>query len=593
MVPTLKQAIALHQEGHVAQAAAAYERILQEQPRHHGALTLLGLVSLNSGRLERAVELLRSAVAVVPGDVAALRNLIEALRRLGRFEDALAASAALVAHAPQDTAALHSQAELMSAAGHYEDATAAYARIIAKAPLDAVAFANQAIALGKLNRKGESLTAATRAVEIDPTSFAARCTLAGLLNDAGRHAEALPHALEAVRRAPQSIEAWVNSGLASFGLRNYEDALAAFDRALGLRPDDPTVMHYRETALHYMQRRGEAEECFRQALSQRPDIAAIHYNLAHCLLSQGKTKEGWEEYEWRKRLDTPMGVLSLPLPELSPGPSISGKILLLHAEQGLGDTLKFIRYAKEAVRCGANVIVTVPPVLERIVGDMGIPIQVTSQALNVACHYHCPLLSLPRIFGTIGADAPYLQAQAERVSRWKEKLPGNAFKIGICWQTNKAAENGRSFPVAMLEALARRDGVQLISLQKHDGLEQVAALPWRDRIQDLGPDFDNGPDAFVDAAAVIESLDLVITCDTAIAHLAGGLCCPTWVVLMHAPDWRWGDVGDSTPWYRTVRLFRQPARDDWASVFRQVEHALDEQLKQHVSCDFASSSSAG
>jgi ADP-heptose:LPS heptosyltransferase len=196
--------------------------------------------------------------------------------------------------------------------------------------------------------------------------------------------------------------------------------------------------------------------------------------------------------------------------------------------------------------------------------------------------FHCPLLSLPLAFGTTLDTVPrmprYLAPEPDRVARWRQRLGTQGFRVGICWQGNprNAGEVGRSPPLAMFARLSPHKGVLLISLQKHHGTEQLAALPAGLSVEELGQEFDAGPDAFLDAAAAMESLDLIISSDTAIAHLAGALGRPTWLVLKHVPDWRWLMQREDSPWYPAHRLFRQSRRGDWEGVFARVQRALSD-----------------
>lgn len=212
-------------------------------------------------------------------------------------------------------------------------------------------------------------------------------------------------------------------------------------------------------------------------------------------------------------------------------------------------------------------------------------IDVVEPSRSLHFDYHIALASMPLAFRTDEANCPssvpYLRAEPERVERWRERLGDHGFKIGICWQGNRNAEvdSGRSFSLRFFEPLAKLPGVRLISLQKHDGVEQLLEVPGGLQIETLGADFDNPPDAFIDTAAVMESLDLIITPDTAIAHLAGALGRPTWVALKQVTDWRWLLDRSDSPWYPTIRLFRQPFPNDWSAVFAAMESQLTALLR--------------
>jgi hypothetical protein len=259
---------------------------------------------------------------------------------------------------------------------------------------------------------------------------------------------------------------------------------------------------------------------------------------------------------------------------------LAGKTLLVHAEQGLGDTLQFCRYLPSLTARGATVAFEVIPSLKALMGTLsgGIRVMVRGEPVP-SIDYHCPLLSLPLAFdtelATIPADVPYLSADPKRIARWAGRLAGlTGLKVGIAWQGNPSVERlvwarGRSIPLTALAPLAELPGVSLVSLQKGAGAEQLQQVPFRHPVLDLGPEFDGGPDAFVDAAAVMSTLDLVISSDTSIAHLAGSLGRPVWTLLHASPDWRWLLGRADSPWYPTMRLFRQSG-GGWGDVVGAV-----------------------
>jgi hypothetical protein len=264
---------------------------------------------------------------------------------------------------------------------------------------------------------------------------------------------------------------------------------------------------------------------------------------------------------------------------------LEGKTLLVHAEQGLGDVIQFCRYLPLLAAQGASVVFEVMPSLTRLLHTLPSAIRLIGRGEPLPpVDYYCPLLSLPLALNTrldtIPAQVPYLAAESERVAHWLERLralPG--LRVGIAWQGNLEVEKliwarGRSIPLTFLEPLAHLPGVQLISLQKGPGTEQLRDVPFGGRIVDLGVELDRGPDAFLDTAAVMAGLDLVISSDTSVAHLAGALGRPVWVMLAASPEWRWGLERRDSPWYPTMRLFRQTADRDWTVVVAAIVDAL-------------------
>ena len=401
-------------------------------------------------------------------------------------------------------------------------------------------------------------------------------------------------------------------------LGHLDVALSCYDTAIALRADDPLAFDGRGMALLDLQRPEEAVESLRQALSLAPDYAQAWNNLgislnasgrhdeavasfersislapeddrpylncAHTYLQTGRFERGWDLYEWRAKVGRYVTPAHVAARSAWDGrEEIRGKTLYVYCEQGLGDTIQFCRYANLAAARGARVVLSVQPSLIRILRGLNPSVDVISEALAPAqFDFHCPLLSLPRSFGTtlatIPAAVPYLRPEPERVEHWRRFLGTQGFKVGIGWQGGvSAVDVGRSFPVASFEKLATLPGVRLISLQKGAGTEQLASLSPELRIETLG-EFDTGPDAFLDTAAVVQNLDLVISSDTALAHLAGALGRQTWVVLKHSPDWRWLLERTDSPWYPRTVLFRQRRNRDWAGVFEDVHRALSVRL---------------
>ena len=317
---------------------------------------------------------------------------------------------------------------------------------------------------------------------------------------------------------------------------------------------------------------------FDRAIALAPDAAQAHWSKSIVKMATGELAEGFALYEWRKKLPVPIEARDYPQPLWTGAQDLAGKALFLYIEQGLGDTILFYRYALMARAKGARVVLaaqdSIGPLLRD--ADSGIEILRLTEVPD-RFDYHAPLMSLPLAFGTqmqtIPASVPYLRARPERVAHWRGRLSDKGFKIGLCWQgaTNIA---GRSFPLAALRAIAELENVRLISLQKGDGADQIQAAAHGMTIETLGEDFDAGEGAFLDSAAVMTSLDLIITPDTSLAHLAGALGRPAWVALKHIADWRWFLERDDTPWYPSLKLFRQQTPGDWTPVFAQMQAQL-------------------
>lgn len=401
-----------------------------------------------------------------------------------------------------------------------------------------------------------------------PNDLDALVNRAAALIELLRPQEALVSSDLALRVDPRSAIAHVNRGLALSELGRYENALEAFARALELDPDCGRAYHNRAGALMQMQSFEAALTSCDRAIELLPGNPDPILGKALCLLSLGRLAQGWPHYEARLNGTLcPMRPLNAPLPRWR-GECLQGKTLFVRWEQ--------------ITRMGARVVLEVQPALGRLLARLRGELRVvTDTAETGAADFFCPLLSLPGALETrpesIPAHVPYLTAEPERIERWRRRIGDEGYRIGVCWQglPQPNVDRGRSFPLRLLlQHLADVPGVRLISLQKYDGLEQLKDLPAGSVLETLGEDFDSGPDAFLDSAAVLMQLDLLVTSDTAIAHLAGALGREAWVALRQVPDWRWMLGREDSPWYPTHRLFRQSAQGDWHGVFARMRAAL-------------------
>ncbi|HMK84627.1 MAG TPA: glycosyltransferase family 9 protein, partial [Steroidobacteraceae bacterium] len=333
-------------------------------------------------------------------------------------------------------------------------------------------------------------------------------------------------------------------------------------------------------------RHREAAASFGRALAYKPEDPSARFALAFLYLALGEFALGWPLYE--ARFDVP--ALGNParrfnVPRWNGTRLLAGKTLLVHAEQGLGDVIQFCRYLPLLAAQGASVVFEVMPSLKALLRTLPAAIRLVGRGEPLPpVDYYCPLLSLPLAFNTrldtIPAQVPYLTAEPRRSAHWMQRLGALAgLRVGVAWQGNLAVEKliwarGRSIPLTALEPLAQLPDVRIVSLQKGPGLEQLRDVPFAERIIDLSADLDRGPDAFLDTAAVMAGLDLVISSDTSIAHLAGALGRPVWTVLAASPEWRWGLERSDSPWYPTMRLFRQTTDGDWNAVVAAIVEAL-------------------
>jgi Flp pilus assembly protein TadD len=437
---------------------------------------------------------------------------------------------------------------------------------------------HKAHALLALGRAADAISACHAALRFNRGNAEAYQVLGHALTDNGDYADALKAYQDAARRKPDLPDLLNNLGTALHHANRLEEAARTLTRALGRSPKDTGILVNLSSVLRDLGHFGEAEQRLLSALRLAPQDPTLCYNRALLLLLLGRFDEAWPGWEERFHARA-VPDRGLAKPRWN-GEALAGRTLLIHAEQGLGDTIQFCRYPLPA---GGTVVLEAQPRIARLLASRKTapnsdrPTIVRAGDALPAFDLQCPLMSLPAILGTteatIPSEVPYLSAEPEAVERWRARLGDHGFRVGIAWQGNpsRREDSGRSIRLDHYLTLASIHGVRLISLQKDDGAEQLASgMP----VETLGEDFDQGPDGFIDTAAVMMNLDLVITSDTAIPHLAGALGRPVWVALRAVPDWRFMLERTDSPWYPTMRLFRQTARDEWATVFGAMREAL-------------------
>jgi tetratricopeptide (TPR) repeat protein len=534
-----------------------------------------------SGRLTEALRLYDVVVELDPESAAAHCNRGAALRDLGHPEKALESLNRAIQLRPDHAEAYNDQAQVLHCLDQPVKALESFGRAIELRPDFIDAYMNMADVMQDRGRADLALEICDRAIEVKPESAEAHSKRGDALRRLSRMDEAIQSYDRAIDFDPGFAKAYNNRGIALQQLTRLEEALESYDAAIALKTDYAKAYNNRGCALRELGQWEEALESFDKAIAINAEFAEAYFNGGAWQLQQGNFKEGWPLCEWRKKQVEPRGLLVCPQPDWTGKEDLEGKTVFVHAEQGFGDTIQFCRYGLLVREKGGRVVFGVQDGLIRLLKSLGPGIElVPLKGEPHVFDYHVALMSLPLAFGTtLGscpAMVPYLHAEPEKVVKWRERIGRDGFKIGICWQGNKQAEidTGRSFPVRHFEGITRLPNVRLISLQKNAGVEQLWDLPPGMSVETLGEEFDAGPDAFIDTAAVMECLDLVITPDTAVAHLAGALGRPAWVALKYVPDWRWLIDRSDSPWYPTLRLFRQPEPGDWASVFAKIQTEL-------------------
>jgi len=602
----LDQAIALHRQGRFPEAEQAYRAILDREPENAQAGLMLGTLALDAGLPQAAVPILERVILLEPRNAGFHVQLGVGYLQSGRQSDALGAfdralsldannfaahfqkghalmerdpdAAQLlldraVALQPDDAPAHNLRGMVLTHRQQMGEALAAFARARDLQPGNALALNNHGTALARLGRLEEAALQLEQAVQLQPENAGLHYNLGEPLLMLGQLEEALAAYDRAVALQPEFVEALINRGIALSGLGRTDEALASFDKAIALDPTRTGARISRSDALVLAGRVPEALAYDRETAKTPAFRGTALFHTASLLLQQGDWAEGWKLYENRRTKDAPVSIRSIAQPEWQGAESLEGKTLFVHAEQGLGDTLQFSRYLALAQQRAARVVFSPQQRLKRLLQGLSPKVELVDEKdAPESFDIHTPLLSMPLAFGTlpetVPANFPYLQAEPALVEKWAARIGSHGFRIGICWTGGTSFGLGqRFFPLAALAPIAALPGVRLISLQTGNGLEQVASLPPGMVVETLGDDFDAGADAFVDSAAVLSALDLVISCDTSVAHLAGAMDRPCWVALKRQPEWRWGAEGDTTPWYPAMTLFRQAGYGDWSSVF--------------------------
>jgi tetratricopeptide (TPR) repeat protein len=595
-------ALAHQRAGRAADAERVCRQILSVDPGHAQTLHLLGLIEHHGGRSDDAIEHIRMAITRNARDPAFHHNLGNILQTRGQAIEALTCYQRALALAPNsvdtlynlgnlchdlgqqeraivyferalrlspDAAELHNGLGLvLQDLGRLEEAAACWRKGLASRPQAVEILDNLAGALAALGQSEEARACYERALALQPNHLESQIGLGAVLREQGRLEQAVACYERALALAPDHPATHNNLGVALVDLGRHGDALAHYEKALALEPDRAETHYNLGVALMGQSRHAEALASYACALALKPDYAQAHLNRAIALLRIGEFDEGWEEYEWRfaaaryhRHTDRP----------LWSGEPLAGRSILIHAEQGFGDTLQFLRYVPAVAERGGRVVVEVQEPILRLART----VHGVSQALAAgdplpAIDCHCPLLSLPRVFktnlATIPSMVPYFSVPAEAQAAWAGRISaGPGLKVGIVWAGTAVG----AVDLGLLQPLWQVPDVSWFSLQVGDRSGDIALLD-NVKMADLSPWLMD----FADTAAAVCQLDLVISVDTSVAHLAGALGRPIWLLLPHTSEWRWLLEREDSPWYATARLFRQKKPGDWPGLARAVAAAL-------------------
>ncbi len=510
---TIENAVQYHQGGHLQLAEKLYRMVLQNDPDNPVALHSLGVIAHQRGKDDTAVELIGKAIANNP--------------QIPQFHNTLGL--------------------VFESLEKFEEAVAAY----------------------------------QQAVSIEPDYAEAHYNMAVALQSQGRYAAAVEKCKQAVSLKPDYAEAYNTMAFSLEKQERYAEAIENYKQALQFKPDFAEAYNHLGVVLNTQERSAEALENYKQALQLDPDYTEVHWNLSLVLLRTGRLTEAWNEYEWRRNPE--LGMTTYPhcyeIPRWD-GSCFTSKRLLVHYEQGLGDTLHFVRYLPMVKARGGTVILEVRKPLYRLLQSFpGVDELIEASSYNkpaVKFDYHVSLMDLPKIFATtletIPAEVPYIHACPTKAEYWRKKLANTDLKVGIVWAGSSmhGKDRYRSCTLKCFAPLTKIEGVRLYGLQKGEAAAQAEEVANEMAITNLGTEFED----FSDTAAVIENLDIVISVDTAVLHLAGAMGKPVWALLSFSPDWRWMLNRRDSPWYPTMKLFRQKERCQWQPVFQRVAEEL-------------------
>ena len=613
---SLDLALQHYTAGRLPEANSIYQQILRIDPNQPVALHLLGLIAHQVGKHDTAVDLILKALAIKPDYAEAHNNLGIVFKELGKLDEAAASYHKALAIKPDYAKAHSNLGNALHDLGKLDEAVASYHKALAIKPDYADTHYNLGLALSELGKLEEAVASYHKALAIKPDFAEVHINLCDIFQGLGKLEEAVASGYKALAIKPDYAEAHNNLGNALQDLGKLDEAVASYHKALAIKPDytkahynlgnayqelgrlNEAVASYHKAlaikpdcaeahsnlgnALHDLGKLDEAAASYHKALAIKPDYAEAHNNFGHFQLLTGDFQDGWENYSWRwKKKDTALCPRDYKEPFWD-GSGLEGKTIFIYPEQGLGDTIHFVRYMTLVAAQGGRVVLEVPAKLETLFRDIdGVESFVVAGNLPPPFDCHAPLLDLPGLLNTtletIPSQESYLTVASELVEKWADRLgPWEHFRIGIVWAGNPIlkTDRDRSMDPSHFLPLTEIPRVSVYSLQF--GKDGEADKVFGARVTDIGPDLT----PFTEAAAAIMNLDLVVTVDTSLAHLAGALGCPVWTLLPFIPDWRWMLDRDDSPWYPTMRLFRQEKRGEWEGVIERVCRALTDRIER-------------
>jgi tetratricopeptide (TPR) repeat protein len=558
-------------------AVVSYDKAIKLKPDFAEAYYNRGNALQDIQQLEDAVDSYDRAISLSPKLAVAYYNRGNALKDLKRFVAAIESYDKAIDLNPAYAEAYSNKGLVLQEFGQLDAALASFDKAITLKLGYAKAYSNRGNVLKELNQLGAAVASFDKAINLKPDFAEAYYNRGNALQELQQLEDAVDSYDRAITLSPKLAVAYYNRGNALKDLKRFDAAIESYDKAIDLDPAYAEAYSNRGVALQELRQLDAALASYDKAIALNPDHVNAYWNKSLTLLLIGDFDKGFNLYEYRWERDEGIKQKrNFSQPLWLGNESLTGKTVLLHAEQGLGDTIQFCRYVQVVADLGAKVILEVQKPLVRLLKDLPAVSTLLSKGDPLPeFEFHCPLMSLPLALRThlqtIPAFKGYIKAEPERVALWRDRLKGDGLKIGIGWQGSQGTkvDIGRSFDLKLFENISALPKVKLISLQKGYGSEQLNNMPQGMQVLDYGDELD-ADGAFLDSAAVMMNLDLVITSDTALAHLAGSLGIKTWLALKYVPDWRWLLERKDSTWYPSMTLYRQQRVDEWGPVFDQM-----------------------
>ena len=574
MQKKLEKALGHHQSGELDTAMKIYEGLLKDFPEHSQCLFLLGTLYNQNQDYEKSVPLLQKSLNFDPNHIGALNSIGVAYRRLKKYDQAKAALDKALILNPKSHDANYNLGNLYKDLRKYDYAIK-YFEFALQIKND---FPHTHLNLGYIYEDSKNLELALQAyhkvILLDPKNTEAYINYANVLLKLNNYEKALSTYDQAIKINKNNYKAWANRGLVLKDLNRFNEALESFQNALHLEPKNIDIINNTSNMYKYLGKLKESHELLGLGLHLDPNNAKLHWNLSNLYLLQGNFENGFEEYEWRWKdevVSLITGKRSLKEQLWLGDNPLDGKKILLYAEQGLGDTIQFSRYVPLFTHLGCQVILEVQAPLLPLFEHLSGVHQIVSRGDPLpAFDYQCPLMSLPLAFGTSQETIPPIQPitlSTEKITQWQSHLgPKIKPRIGLVWSGSTSHKDDRRRSIQLKDYLSFcTDDFEYFSLQK-----EVRENDIQDLQNSFIRHFENELNDFSDTAALISQLDLVISVDTSVAHLAASLNKPTLILIPYAPDWRWMLNRDDSPWYPTVKLYRQSTLGDWQPTLQTL-----------------------